>query len=138
MKKPVSTGGIIGIAVLIEAVLILLQFIVLRMSTESGQTPAFDSDYIQSRGFFIFQIIGFFAYAIAAFYLCRRHAGNVFQKLLILVIAGGIIEVGFYIISQAHYEGAYLYSVTDKLIGSVIGWIVGKYSENSKELKMPQ
>jgi hypothetical protein len=138
MKSSISLGRVAGIAILIEAVLIILQFITLRMSTEAGEAFVFDSEYIQSRGFFIFQIIGFFAYAIAAYYLCSKHAGNIFKILFTLVIVGGIIEIGFYIISQAQYQGVYLYSVTDKLIGAVMGWIVCKYTTRSQSLDIPQ
>lgn len=134
MKKQLSTGRIIMIAIIIEAVLILLQFI----SIGFGSSGKIDTTYIQSRGFFIFQILGFFAYAITAFYLSHKHASGIPKLLLILVITGAVIELGFYIISQAQYQGVYLYSITDKIIGAVTGWIVGMYSTRWKNLDIPQ
>lgn len=134
MKKQISTGRIILIAIIIESVLILLQF----LSIGFGTSGKIDTAYIQSRGFFIFQILGFFAYAITAFYLCRKHTPEIVKMLVILVITGAVIELGFYIISAAQYRGVYLYSITDKLIGAVTGWIVGLYSTRWKNIDIPQ
>ena len=135
MKAKISTGKVILTAVIIEAVLISLQFITVGFGGDGG---GITTEYIQSRGFFIFQILGFFAYAVTAFILTRKHASNMPQIILMLVITGGIIEIGFYIISQAQYQGAYLYSILDKVIGAVSGWIVGRYSMRWSNLDIPQ
>ena len=113
-------------AVVAEITLIALQYLILFLDPQAGL--GFTTEYIKTKGFYLFQILGFFTYAGIGFYVIRRVRSNIIPKLVILVLSGGIIEISFYILSQATYEGAFLFSVLDKFVGTTFGVIVYMYT----------
>jgi len=119
--------------VLIELVLVLLQFIYLAnyANKNSEADFGFTSDYMMSRGFYVFQIIGFFVYTILVFVLIRKAKVNTFNKILVLIVAGAVVELTFYAIVPADYQLAFFYSVLDKFIAGVFGAIVYFYTTDT-------
>src|SRR5690606_22864754 len=116
--------------VLTELLLVLTQFIYLKYYTNNNPEAGFvfSSDYMISQGFYVFQIIGFFVYTVVVFILIRKIKVNTFNKILVLIVAGAVIELTFYAIVPADYELAFFFSVLDKFIAGVFGAIVYFYS----------
>lgn len=113
-----------------ELVLIIVQFGYLRLyvAANQGTEFAFTSSYMNSSGFYIFQIIGFLSYATIVFSILTKFRMDTFHKVAVLVIAGGIVELTFYAVMQADYRMVYFYSVLDKFVGAVFGSIVYYYT----------
>lgn len=113
-----------------ELFLIALQFVYLRvyaaMNPETAM--AFNADYMMTSGFYIFQIIGFFVYAVTVYLLNARYRIPSLKVILVYLITGGIMELSFYLIIQAEYQGAFLYSILDKFVAAVFGAIVYFYT----------
>jgi len=128
---------IVSIAMMTEFTLIAIQFVYLRIvaSGNEGFEPAFTSEYMKTKGFYIFQIIGFFLYTFVVWVAVGKMEKKIFNKILLLVIAGGIVEFSFYIIMRADYEGAFLYSILDKVIAAAFGLIL--YNYTTKKEKRP-
>jgi hypothetical protein len=113
-----------------EFLLVLIQVIYLTAYTSLNpdKEMAFNSEYIRYRGFYIFQIIGFFLYTAIVFILIRKFQVKSIQKIFALILAGGVVELSFYMAVQADYEGVYFYSILDKFIAAAFGAIVYYYS----------
>lgn len=124
----------IAYGVLTELVLVLIQFMYLKNYANNNPEAefVFTSDFMINRGFYVFQIIGFFVYTILVFVLIRKIKVNTFNKILTLIVAGAVVELTFYAIVPADYQIAFFYSVLDKFIASVFGAIVYFYSSGSK------
>ena len=124
----------IAYGVLTELVLVLIQFMYLKNYANNNPEAefVFTSDFMINRGFYVFQIIGFFVYTILVFVLIRKIKVNTFNKILTLIVAGAVVELTFYAIVPADYQIAFFYSVLDKFIASVFGAIVYFYSSDSK------
>ncbi|WP_262896722.1 hypothetical protein [Fulvivirga marina] len=43
-------------------------------------------------------------------------------------MAGGIVELSFYLLIPAEYEAAYLFSILDKLMAAVFAAVIYNYS----------
>lgn len=116
-----------------ELLLVLLQFIYLKSYTTNQPDVefTFTSEYMMSRGFYVFQIIGFFVYSVVVFLLIRKIKLNTFNKILVMILAGVVVELTFYAIVPADYQMAYFYSVLDKFVAGVFGSIVYFYSSDS-------
>jgi len=95
----------------------------------SLETPAvFNADYMMTRGFYIFQIIGFFAYAVMVYMLINRYRISSLKVIWVFLVAGAIMELSFYLIIQADYQGAFLFSILDKSVAATFGGIVYFYT----------
>jgi len=125
------------IALVTELTLIAIQLVYLKIYTKAnpGAEVDFSSDYMKTRGFYIFQIIGFFLYTFVVYITVGKIASKIFNKLLVLIITGAIVELSFYIIMKADYEGAFLYSILDKVIAASFGLIL--YNYTTKKVKKP-
>jgi hypothetical protein len=122
----------IAAGLLMELILFLIQFAYLRFyATKSDVDFAFTSEYMSTNGFYIFLIIGFLLYSSVVFYIIKKFHSVNFGKILILLIAGGIVEIFFYIFIQADFEFAYVFSVLDKFIAGVFAMILYFYSLGS-------
>jgi hypothetical protein len=121
---------IVLVALLTEFTLIAIQFVYLKIyaSTNEGAELAFTSEYMKTTGFYIFQIIGFFLYTFVTYTIVGKTTKKIFNKLGALVIAGGIVELSFYLIMRADYEGVFLYSILDKIIAAAFGLILFNYT----------
>lgn len=125
---------VVLIAAIAEFILIAVQFIYLKFYISNSDPEfAFTTEYMKSRGFYIFQIVGFFLYTTIVYFIIGKLYEKVFNKLLLLVAAGGIIELTFYIVMQAGYEGAFLYSILDKIIAAAFGTILFNYTTDRKK-----
>jgi hypothetical protein len=115
---------------LTEVFLIALQYVYLAISTSvNPEVPAvFNTEYMMTRGFYVFQIIGFFVYVVSVYLINMRYAVKGLNFLLAYVITGGIMELLFYVAIQADYQGAFLYSILDKFVAAVFGAIVYFYT----------
>lgn len=118
---------IIMMGFLTELVLILLQFIYVRLIMHA-EVAAFTTEYMKSTGFYVFQVIGFFLYLGAISLLLRKVHVNKFYKVLLFLIAGGVIELAFYLLIPANYEAAYLYSIFDKFIAAAFATFIYNFS----------
>ncbi|UXE67237.1 MAG: hypothetical protein KA713_01130 [Chryseotalea sp. WA131a] len=120
--------------VLTELLLVLTQFIYLKYYANNNPEVGFvfTSDYMINRGFYVFQIIGFFVYTVVVFVLIRKIKVNTFKKILALIVTGAVIELTFYAIVPADYELAFFFSVLDKFIAGIFGAIVYFYSSDSE------
>jgi hypothetical protein len=131
MKNKTGLGypQVILFAVVTELTLIAIQFGYLKVySMNTNAEFAFTAEYMKSRGFYIFQIIGFFLYTIIVYLMTGKMTSGISTKLASFVVAGGIVELGFYIFMTDHYEGAYLYSILDKIIATSFGLILFNYT----------
>ena len=125
MKKAYTIPQVILIALAVELALIVLQVgYLLIYSTMAGAEFSFTAAYMTNTGFYIFQILGFFVLVIITVMILHRSSGHMFRNMLLLFAVGAIIEVFFYIVLSATYEGAFLYSVMDKIIAIAFGFII--------------
>ena len=122
MKPTVSVQKVISYAILVEIGLLVIQFLYMRVFHPGIEWVATDA-YMQNAGFFIFQVIGFFAFILLARFVFLNSRENVFRNAVLLFLSGMIVEVGFYLIAQATYQGAFLYSVMDKIVAIAFGLI---------------
>ena len=136
-KNGLTYAQVAFIAFLAELTLVALQFVYLKIyvninpEAESG----FTATYIKTRGFYIFQIIGFFLYTFIVYVIIGNISEKIINKILTLVVVGGILEISFYILIQADYEGAFIYSTLDKVIAAAFGLILFNYT--TKKVKKP-
>lgn len=132
MKKNIefTYNKAIALGIITELFLFAVQFVYLKIY--SGMNPeaptTFNTEYMMTRGFYIFQIIGFFVYVVTVYLINSRYTVKALGVLLAYVITGGIMELMFYLIIQAGYQGAFLYSILDKFIAAVFGAIVYYYT----------
>jgi hypothetical protein len=86
---------------------------------------------MSSSGFYIFLITGFLLYSAVIFYIIKKFHSIYHDRIFILLIAGGIVEIFFYILIKADFEFAYVFSVLDKFIAGVFALIFYFYSLDS-------
>ncbi|MEP2669375.1 MAG: hypothetical protein ABJH04_10295 [Cyclobacteriaceae bacterium] len=129
-KKTFTYQNAMLFGLITELVLVVSQL--LYMSVFVKQNPgvefAFTTEYMKSQGFYIFQIIGFFVYTTSVYFLFKAYQINSLGKVLVYIITGGVVELSFYLIIQATYEGAFLYSILDKFVAAVFGTIFYYYT----------
>lgn len=118
------------LGIITELFLVLIQFIYLKISAANNpEAPAtFTSEYMMTRGFYVFQIIGFFVYIISVYLINMKYQVKALNFLLAYVVTGGIMELLFYLVIQADYQGAFLYSILDKFVAAVFGAILYYYT----------
>lgn len=135
-KQNLSILKIAFYAVGVELILILLQFAYVGVfnSLDTGATLSFDETYMKGVGFYIFQYIGLFAFIVLANYIFKRSSKSVFTNGLTLFIAGGIVELAFYLIIEARYQGPFLYSILSKAIAIAIGGLINWISQSKYEV----
>ena len=110
-----------------ELLLIALQFVYIRIYSGPNNF-VFNDNYMRYEGFYIFQLIGFFLYVTATYWLSNRIHKDLFIHIAVFVIAGCLLEFAFYFIIQAKWQGVFLYSVLSKLIAGVFGIVISLYS----------
>ncbi len=127
-----SRAIIYGIAT--ELVLVVVQYIVLAFyhSKNPESTFSFSTEYMMTRGFYIFLIPGFIMYATMVFLIMRNFTITSVTYLFVYLLAAAIVEVAFYLSITASYQGVFLYSILDKVIGSALG-VIGYYSVGRRE-----
>lgn len=137
-KNGLTYVQIISIALLAELTLMVLQLIYFKIyaGDNAGSGWNFTSDYMKTRGFYIFQIIGFFLYTFVSYVAAGRMHEKIIKKAIVLLVTGGIIELSFYLVMQADYEGAFLFSILDKVIAVTFGLIL--YNYTAKKVNQPE
>jgi hypothetical protein len=120
-----------------ELTLIIVQLIYLSLYARDNANGVMDlsSEYMKTRGFYIFQIIGFFLYTTVVYVILRKITDKILNKVLLLIVIGGITELTFYLVMRASYEGAFLYSILDKVIAVFFALIL--YNYTTKKVKRP-
>lgn len=133
-KKQFTYGHAIGYAIGLELVLILIQYLLLAIYhvNNPGTAFSFNSEYMMSRGFYIFLLPGFILYATVVFLLMQKYEFTSAVYLFVLLLAAAAIEVGFYLSIAADYQGAFMYSILDKVIGTGLG-VIGYYAIGQPE-----
>ena len=132
-----SYGQIALIGLGTELTLILVQLIYFSLYARANLNGVMEitSDYMKSRGFYIFQITGFFLFTAVVYVILGKITDKIINKVLLLIVVGGITELTFYLVMRASYEGAFLFSILDKVIAVFFGLIV--YNYTTKKVKKP-
>jgi len=123
MKTTLTAQRVIAYALLVEVGLLIIQYLYMIVFHPEVNWIATDA-YMQNAGFFIFQIIGFFVFILLARYIFLNSGENVFRNAVLLFLTGTVVEVGFYLFAQATYQGAFLYSVMDKIVAIAFALII--------------
>lgn len=136
--KELSYNEVVEIGLVLGVTMVLLQFVYLMVyvQTNPGTELMFTSAYMKSTGFFVFQILGYFVYATVIYIAIRKVRSRMVKKVLILIGSGVLLELSFYLIMQASFEGAFLYSILDKLVAAAFALIL--YSYTTPEVEMPE
>lgn len=134
MKTPkgLSFGKIVLAALLAEVLLIGVQIVALQvyLTNVDGTSFRFDDTYMQSTGFYVFMVAGFYVYAVMAYNILPRVKEHIVQKLMLFVVVGGSVEVAFYLLVQASYQGVFVYSILEKVIATASALILFNIATN--------
>lgn len=128
-KKELTYGRAIFFGVGAELVLIGIQYIVLTLYhyRNPGSSLSFSTEYMMSRGFYTFLIPGFILFATVVFFIMRRYEITSAAYLFAFLLAAAAIEITFYLSIASRYQGPFVYSVLDKIIGTALG-VIGYYA----------
>jgi hypothetical protein len=128
-----TTAVIYGIAT--ELLLVIGQYIFLAINHQlNPDIPLkFSTEYMMSRGFYVFQILGVFLYTFIVYMIASRYTIRSVTFVLAFLIAAAFVELTFYLSIPGTYQGAYLFSILDKVVAAIFGVIlyysVGKSEE---------
>jgi len=133
-KKDFTYGRALIYGVATELVLVGVQYMLLAIYHSKNPESAFSfsTEYMMSRGFYIFLIPGFIMYATMVFLIMRNFTITSATYLFVYLLAAAVVEVAFYLSITASYQGVFLYSILDKVIGSALG-VIGYYSVGRRE-----
>ena len=134
-KKDFTYGRAIAYGVATELVLVIAQYLLLIIYHSLNPTSvfSFSSDYMMSTGFYIFLIPGFILYATVAFLIFNKLEFYSPSYLLAFILTAAVIEITFYLSIAASYQGAFVYSILDKVIGTALG-VIGYFAMNEPEV----
>lgn len=135
ITKELSYGQAVEIGVVLGVTLLVLQLVNLMVyvQTTPGTEMAFTSVYMKTGGFHVFQVLGYFLYATVIYISLKKIRSKMLNKVLILIGSGVLLELSFYLIMQANFEGAFLYSILDKIVAAAFALIL--YSYTAPEVK---
>lgn len=124
--REITYGQVIWTALLVELTLAAAQFLYLTFYSRSN--PAAEiilpSEYLKTGGFYIFQVVGMAIYILVVYIFARSGTSKLINKVLILVVMGGAIELSAYIMMESLYAGLIVLSFLDKLLAASIGlWL---------------
>lgn len=137
--KELSYGRAVSFGVAAELGLIAIQYVLLGFYNimNPGTSFSFSSEYMMSRGFYFFLIPGFIMFATAVFFILRKYAIPPVAVLFGFLLSAAVIEVIFYLTIAATYQGVFVYSILDKIVGTALGVIgyfaVGMPEEHSSD-----
>jgi hypothetical protein len=125
-KKEFTYSIAIAYGVVTELFLIVAQYVFLAINSSMNPeiSMAFTTEYMMTRGFFVFQILGIIVYAVIVYQIVRKYTITSLAFMLVFLVAGALVELTFYVSIQATFQGAFFYSMLDKTIGAVLGAIV--------------
>jgi hypothetical protein len=123
-RQAAKTGLAMGLT------LVLLQLVNLMVYAQTNPTAElyFTSAYMKSTGFYVFQVLGYFLYAVVIYVSIKKMTSKILIKLLILIGSGALVELSFYSVMQADFEGAFLYSILDKVVAAAFSLILYNYT----------
>lgn len=130
-KKELTYGRAILFGLITEVALIAIQYVLLVIyhSKNPGTEFSFTSEYMMSRGFYVFLIPGFILYATVVFLLMRNYTIGSVAFLFVFLLAAAAVEVAFYLSIAATYQGAFVYSILEKAVGAALG-AIGYFAMN--------
>jgi hypothetical protein len=133
-KKNFTYGHAIGYGVATELVLFIVQYVlaIVYSAKNLATTFSFSTEYMMSTGFYIFLIPGFIIYATVVFLIMNKFTMASPAYLFFFLLTAAAMEVGFYLTIAANYQGAFVYSILDKVIGSGLG-VIGYYTISRPE-----
>lgn len=124
--REITYGQVIWTALLVELTLAAAQFLYLTFYSRSNPTAEIilPSEYLKTGGFYIFQVVGMAIYILVVYIFARSGTSKLINKVLILVVMGGAIELSAYIMMESLYAGLIVLSFLDKLLAASIGlWL---------------
>ena len=133
-KKNFTYGHAVAFGIGLELVLVFIQYLLLVIyhRNNPGTAFSFSSEYMMSRGFYFFLVAGFIIYATVVFLLMQKYAISSFAYLFVFLLSTAAVEVTFYLSIAADYQGVFLYSILDKVIGTGLG-VIGYYAVGKPE-----
>jgi len=124
-KKELTYGRAILFGIGTELILIAVQYVLLAIYHSKNPQLAFSfsSEYMMTRGFYIFLIPGFIMYAMVIYLMLQKYAIASVAYVFVLLLVAAVIEVIFYLSIAATYQGAFVFSILDKVVGAALGAI---------------
>jgi hypothetical protein len=124
-KKEFNYTLAIAYGIATELILVFAQYLFLAFNRlmDENMSMTFSTNYMMTRGVYVFLALGIIVYAMFVLYFLRHYKIQSFAYLLVYVIAGAAIEITFYLSISATYQGVYLYSILDKVVGVAMGAI---------------
>ncbi|MBI1769207.1 MAG: hypothetical protein HYR67_12625 [Bacteroidetes bacterium] len=134
-KKNFTYGHAIGYGIAIELILVFVQYLLLTIyhSKNPASAFSFSTEYMMSSGFYIFLIPGFILYATVVFLIMNKFTMASPAYLFVFLLTAAAIELTFYLSITANYQGAFVYSILDKVIGTALG-VIGYYAMGEPEV----
>src|SRR5690606_2082662 len=127
----ITYGQVVWTALLIELILAAAQFMYLTMYTRANPVVvvALPADYLRAAAFFVFQFTGILFYAFVVYLIAMMRPAKPLNKVLALVVIGGIIELSVYIMMQTAVGGAVIFSFLDKILAAALGLMLYNFNE---------
>lgn len=135
-KENLTYGRAIVFGIVTELLLMVIQFVTLSIyyNRHPGTTHTFSTEYMMSQGFYVFLVPGFILFATIVFFVMVKYNITSVAYLFVFLLAAAVIEIAFYLTIDARYQGPFVYSVLDKVIGTGLGAIgyfaIGKPDEH--------
>lgn len=132
--KELTYGRAISLGIASEFALLFIQYLILMINHlwNPGTPFSFTTEYMMSRGFYIFLIPGFILFATIVFFIMRNYTIPSVAYLFVFLLVAAVIEVSFYLSISANYQGAFVYSILDKVIGTGLG-VIGYFAVGTPE-----
>lgn len=132
--KELNYGRAIAFGIASELALLSAQYLLLIINHLGNvETPiSFTTEYMMSSGFYIFLIPGFILFATVVFFIMRNYTIPSVAYLLVFLLVAAVIEVIFYLSITANYQGAFVYSILDKVLGTGLG-VIGYFAVGTPE-----
>lgn len=124
-KKAFTYSTAITFGVVTELILVAAQYLLLAFNKVMNQSMSmtFSTEYMITRGFFVFMILGIIMYATFTHYFFRNYSISSLAFLVVYLAAGAAVEITFYLSITATFQGAFLYSIFEKGLGVAMGAI---------------
>jgi hypothetical protein len=128
-KSALTYGRAIVFGIASELILFVVQYLLLFLyyNRHPGSAFSFTTEYMATRGFYVFLIPGFILFATIVYFIMRRYTVNSAAYLFVFLLTAAVLEVAFYLSIAASYRGPFVYSVLDKVIGTALG-VIGYYA----------
>ena len=124
-KKEFAYSTAIAFGVVTELILVAAQYLFLAFNKVMNQemSMTFSTEYMMTRGFYVFMILGIIVYATFTHYFLRNYSISSLAFLVVYLVAGAAVEIAFYLSISATFQGAFIYSIFEKGLGVAMGAI---------------